>query len=365
MRGLNLEDSGKELVKFDQVREHVGRLHSLNNNDAVIEMSRLRINQDLNVEIPKLGTFSMTSWARKQLGSMLGVNWDRWFNPAHVDHKRVQDEIQYRFAKTGETRKLRTRRFSDKDPGVPGCDGYLRAILGPTYHAIDDERVFSRLDRTHNSKISELHFMPNHLSKKSSWGNDHCNHYTVVGNPINMGELNPNQAPGYRLAKNAGKLPDADWVYPGFHIRNSEVGYTAIIIDEFSFRLVCLNGMMMTIGDSRLMYRQHRPIEDKILDDQLGNVFTRVPQRWETTRQKLTAMKERFIPEPEKAIEMALARMDAPKHFREAAVNAYSAEPLSTQYGVLQAITLAAQEYDDMDKRFEFESMAGRYIARA
>ena len=322
-------------------------------------------NQDLNVEIPKLGTFSMTSWARKQLGSMLGVNWDRWFNPAHVDHKRVQDEIQHRFSKTGETRKLRTRRFSDKAPGVSGCDGYLRAILGPTYHAIDDERVFSRLDRAHNSKINELNFMPNHLSTKSSWGNDHCNHYTVVGSPINMGALNPNQSPGYRMARNAGKLPDADWVYPGFHIRNSEVGYTAIIIDEFSFRLVCLNGMMMTIGDSRLMYRQHRPIEDKILDDQLGNVFAKVPQRWETTRQKLTAMKEKVIDEPEQAIEMALSRMDAPKHFREAAVNAYAAEPLGTQYGVLQAITLAAQEYDDMDKRFEFESMAGRYIARA
>ena len=370
MRGLNLEGSGKELVKFDQVRSHVGEQHSLNNDDVVLEMDKLRITPELNMEVPKMGTFVMTYWAKKQLGSILGVQWDKWFNPKHVDHKRIQEEIQHRFSKTGDTRKLRTRRFRSGSPGVEGCDGYLRAVLGPTYHPIDDDRVFDRLEKTYSSQIRELQFMPNHLSRKSSWGNDHCNHYTVIGNPINMGEINlshpdKNVAQGYQLARNEGKLPDSDWIYPGFHIRNSEVGYTAIIIDEFSFRLVCLNGMMVTTGDSRLMYRQHRPIEDGVLDKQLGDVFQKVPHRWEHTRQKLNRMQETVVEEPAKIIDDTLAKMDAPKHFREAAIKAHEEEPLNTQYGVLQAVTRAAQEYDDMDRRFEFEAMAGRFMARA
>ena len=123
MRGLNLEGSGKELVKFDQVRSHVGEQHSLNNDDVVLEMDKLRITPELNMEVPKMGTFVMTDWAKKQLGSILGVQWDKWFNPKHVDHKRIQEEIQHRFSKTGDTRKLRTRRFRSGSPGAMGICG--------------------------------------------------------------------------------------------------------------------------------------------------------------------------------------------------------------------------------------------------
>jgi hypothetical protein len=212
--------------------------------------------------------------------------------------------------------------------------------------------------------------MPNHLSKKSSWGNDHCNHYTVVGQPINMGDIDrkhpdPKVRQIYDIAEAEGALPSSDLVYPGFHMRNSEVGYTAITIDEFNFRLVCLNGMMLTAGESRLMYRQHRPIEDAVLDRQLNDVFEKIPVRWENTRVKMTKLQELQLEHAEKEIEERLLKLEAPKHFRDAAVKAFEKEPLPNMFGVVQAITRAAQEYDDMDKRFEFEALAGRVLQRA
>lgn len=369
MRGLSLEQA-KKLVKFDQVRRDVGERAALCNPDMKLEMHKLRMTPELDIEVPQAGTFKMTDWAKKQLGSILGVQWQKWFDPKLVDHQRVQDEIQHRFAKTGDVRKLRTARFKENAPGIEGCDGYLRAILGPTYHPIDNERIFDRLERQFGTRVGQFNFMHNHLHRKGSWNNDHCHHFTLVGDPINMGAIQKDHADKnvrhiYRIASAEGMLPEEDIVYPGFHMRNSEVGYTAVIVDEFSFRLVCLNGMMMTVGDSRLMYRQHRPIDDATLDKQIGEVFENAPVRWEGTRKKLTDMRENDVAEAEKMIDDTLKKMDAPKHFRDAAVKAFESEPLRTEFGVLQAITRAAQDYEDMDQRFEFEALAGRFMTRA
>jgi hypothetical protein len=366
---LRLQDTRK-LIKFDDVRKQVGEQHSLKNPDVVINMADIRVTPELGMEVPHLGTFVMTDWARKQLGSALGIQWDKWFNPKVVDHKVVQEEIQRRFAKTGDVRKIRTSRFRKEAPGVKNCDGYMRAVLGPTYHPIDDERIFDRLERQFGSQVSDLNFMHNHLHKKGGWGTDHSQHYTLVGDAIDLGPIKRDHSDAevrrwYEIAHMEGKLPENDFVYPGFHIRNSEVGYTAITIDEFSFRLVCLNGLMITTGDSRMMYRQHRPIEDVELDRQLKEVFEHAPVRWEDTRRDLVAAQAREIENPAEFIEIELKKLDVPKHFRDAVVKTFeNQEPLKTVYGVIQAITRTAQAYDDMDQRFEFEALGGRILQK-
>lgn len=368
MRGLNLEKT-KKLVKFEKVRETVAGYHDLKNPDTIIEMSQIRMTEKLNVEIPNLGTFHLTDWAKKQMGSILVVQWDKWFNPKLVSFEQVQQELHRRFSRTRDQRKLRTMRFKSDAPGIEGCDGYLRAVLSPTYHPIDDERVFDRMEQQFGTQVAELNFMPNHLSRKPSWGNDHCNYYTMVGQPVNMGPIDRNHPDPdvrriYNIAATEGALPEDDLVYPGFNLRNSEVGFTAITIDEFSFRLVCLNGMMLTFGDSRLMYRRHVPIENSQLDKQLDAVFTKAPIRWEKTKQMMSMSQAITINNPAQVIDDELKRLDAPKHFRDLAVKKHETEPLNSGYGVLQAVTRAAQEYEDMDRRFEFEAMGGRILQR-
>jgi len=355
----------------------------LKNPDVEIEMAKLRIvphvEQVINdpkprlffdIEIPQQGTFRMTDWAKKQLGQVLGIQWGKWFDSKLVTAEIVQEEIHRRFSRTGDSRKLRTKRFKPGAPGVDGCDGYMRAILSPTYHPIDDERVFDRMDKRFGSRLEEMRFMPNHLSKKSSWGNDHCNHYTIVGPPISLGAIDMNHpdpavAHWYKVAAMEKKLPTDDTVYPGYHMRNSEVGFTAITIDEFCFRLVCLNGLMITVGDSRLLYRQHRGITDDEIDKQLDKALTNAPLRWEDTRQKMLKAQGHSIENPAEFLETELKRLDAPKYFREAAIKALEEEPLRNLYGAVQAVTRAAQEYhEDMDQRYEFEALGGRILQK-
>jgi hypothetical protein len=370
-QGLRLEDT-KKLLKFELVRQEVAEEHDLKNQDVVVKMSDLRITPELHMEIPKVGTFSMTDWSKHQLGQLLGIQWNKWFNPDFADHRVVQEEVQKRFSWTGMSQKLRTKRFRPGAPGVKGASGYLRAVLSPTYEPIDDEKIFDRCERRFTTQLSELGFMKNHLTKQSRWGNDHCNYYTMVSrNEINLGGIdrknpNPEVRRIYDLAEAEGRLPEADYIYPGLSMRNSEVGYTAVIIDEFTFRLVCLNGAIMCVGDSRLMYRQHRPIEEAQLDKQLTEVFNKVDKRWLQTKSNLLLLSGIPVTDPDKEILLQLTKLEASKKFITSAQEAYKLEPLPTMYGVLQAVTRAAQDInEDMDKRFDMETMAGRLVSMA
>lgn len=375
--GLLLQNSKKKLISFSEAREQVALRHALNLPDVVIEMSKVKVAEakDAALDIPGHGTYCMTDWARKQLGAVLGVQWDKWFDPKYVDTRSVQDEVQKRFTGSGASHKLRLCRFNgsgaEADLRGRGYDGYVRAVLGPNYASIDDERVFDRMEKSYKSQLSGVNFMKNHLSAAGHWNNDHCSYYSMIGEPVNLGPIDRN-SPSldvrkvYDLAEREGRLPDADWVYPGMQLRNSEVGYTALQIAEFVFRLVCLNGAIVCIGKEQLMYRTHRPTEDKLLDKQLGDAFTKLPEKWKRTETNMKLLSAIPIKEdPNEEIEKQLGKMDATKEFIERAKGSYLLEPLATMYGILQAITRAAQSYEDMDKRFELESLGGRLIANA
>jgi hypothetical protein len=192
----------------------------------------------------------------------------------------------------------------------------------------------------------------------------------VLGDPVNMGPIDRKHPDKrvreiYDIAEREGQLPDEDWVYQGFHFRNSEVGYTAVTIDSSTFRLVCLNGMIVTVKDGRLLYRVHRAIDDDSIDILLDGAFRKMPAAWEKNRRQMVTLRETVLQDPEAEILKFLNRQKATKLFQEAVQKAYEAEPLPNQYGVLQALSKAAQGELDMDKRVELEEMAGQYLAQA
>jgi hypothetical protein len=281
----------------------------------------------------------------------------------------MQEELQRRFSRTREARQIRARRFKPGDPGVKGADGYLRGLLSPTYSPIDNVRVFDRLSKRFRTNVEELGFMKNHLG--TDFYNDRASHFTVVGEPINMGALDrvrPETKAIYDLAEREGKLPDGDWIYQGFHMRNSEVGYTALTIDGFTFRLVCLNGAIMTVKGGRMLYRVHRALDDMQIDNLLDDTFRALPSQWDLNRSRMSALREQTLDGEEEVnneISKFLTKQNATKAFIDEVKEAFKAEPIRSRFGVLQAITRAAQGVRDMEKRFDLEEMAGAYLAAA
>jgi hypothetical protein len=365
----------KTLLKFEDVADRINTLHDRNFKDQVVDLEKVRVLPDGNdkkpgifLDVPSMGKLSLTDWSKRQLGSILGIKFDKWFDPTVVKAEEIQEEMQRRFSRTHESRKIRARQYDSKDPGAKHADGFCRAVLSPTYAPIDDIRIFDRLGKRFRGQMGDMGFMQNHLG--TDFFSDRSSHYTVIGEPVNMGPIDRKHPDKrvrdiYDIAEREGMLPDEDWVYQGFHFRNSEVGYTAVTIDSSTFRLVCLNGMVVTVKDGRLLYRVHRAIDDESIDGLLDGAFRKMPAAWEKNRRQMVALREVVLEDPEAEILKFLNRQKATKSFQESVQKAYEAEPLPNRYGVLQALSRAAQGEPDMDKRVELEEMAGQYLALA
>ena len=371
-RGLLMQR--KKLLKFEEVSDRIHTLHDRNFDDQVINLDKVRVLPDGNEEmpgiyldVPNMGKLSLTEWSKRQLGSIVGVKFNKWFDPEFIKPEEIQEELVRRFSRTNESRKIRARKFGPKDPGAKHADGFCRAMLSPTYAPIDDVRIFDRLGKRLRGQIGDMEFM-HHLG--TDFFNDRSSHFTVVGEPVNMGPIDrkhPDERVRriYDIAEKEGELPKEDWVYQNFHLRNSEVGYTALTIDSSTFRLVCLNGVIVTVKDGRLLYRVHRSINDESIDGLLDDAFNKMPDAWKNNKRQMIALRENVLLDPEAEILKFLNGQKATKLFQKAVTEAYETEPLANGYGVLQALSRAAKDEPDMDKRVELEEMAGRYLSLA
>lgn len=372
-RGLLMQR--KKLLKFDAVLDRIHSIYDRNFQDQIVDLEKVKVMPDNNtkvpgiyLDVPNMGKLTLTDWSKRQLGSILGVKFDKWFDPRVVKADEIQEELQRRFSRTHESRKIRARRFDSKDPGAKHADGFCRAVLSPTYAPIDDVRIFDRMSKRFRGEMGDVNFMQNHLG--TDFYNDRSSHYAVVTEPINMGPIDRNHPDAnvrriYDLAEKEGALPSEDWVYQGYHFRNSEVGYTAVSIDNFTFRLVCLNGAIVSVRDGRVLYRVHRSLDDESIDGLLDGAFRQMPVVWERSRKSMVALRDAVLTDPEAEILKFLNKQQATKVYQDAVNEAYKAEPLPNKYGVLQALSKAAQIESDMDKRVELEELAGRYMMAA
>lgn len=362
----------KTLTKFDDVYNKITKLAELNYPDIVIPLKDILIvpikeGEGVNLDVPQIGVLKLNDWSKKQLGSLLGINWDKWFDTKFIHPREIEDELALRFTRMGHEAKLRARRFDKKDPQRKEAEGFLRAVLSPGYCPIDDLYLFERIAKNFRSTLKDMFFI-DHLGP--SYWNDKASYYTALGPKIDLGPIDrnhpdPNTRRIYDAAEREGLLPEKDVIYQGFHMRNSEVGFTAVTIDSTVFRLVCLNGAIVNINEGRLLYRMHKQIEPDDLDVLLLKTFERMPQAWNDNKKKLHLMLDSFLGNPEDEIKRFLSNSNASKAFIAAAIAAFETEASSSRYGVMQAISKAAQGEEDMDKRREYESLAGRYLSLA
>lgn len=339
-----LEGSGK-LLSFDDVRQRVAELADLNYADRRVDMTQTHVTEQLDFYIPGMGILEMTDWSKSQIGSALGVRWDKWFDPELVDHKSVQDELQRRF-RAGEFQFLvRGRRH--EEPRARS-QGLLRGFLGPRYHPVDDRRI---LDVMYQSEmgdyVDDIHFV---RWDKRDWLTDKSTHITgMFRDPLTIEQ--PDSPP--------------ETYYHGFHIRNSEVGFAAVTIDDFWFNLLCANGLIVMDERRNLYRRRHIGVDDDVLEDELNKVWPLIAERKDKTQRALEESVAVSVERPLETMRSFLRRHNIPKYLINSATDAYEADPRPTRYGITQAITAAARQLDDPDKRLDMERVGGRFLLAA
>lgn len=321
---------------FEEVRADVVARAETHLPDVVVGLDRLAMRPDGNLALPDERAVSLTPWSRGQLASLLGVRWDKWFAQANPEERA--DEVNRRLARIGGERKL---RLAKPTGDAPSADAVLRAFLAPAFTAIDDDRVLACLAAS--VRLDELRFVRVEVTDRASY-------YAAVSTEVC--ELGMNGKP--------------DRVYPGFLLRNSEVGFAALSLDDLWFRLICSNGWLMPIGGKRLLRRTHRAIEDDVLTASLVLALAKLPDRWRSGESILRLARGAVVDDAGATVEAILDDPAVPRSVVKVAAEIARGAEDRTRFGVVQAITSVAHVQNaDPEVRFAMERLAGAWLAAA
>jgi hypothetical protein len=321
---------------FDEVFERVTSQAELALPDQVLPLSRLRATDEGSIEVPGLGQLGLTIWSRRQLANLLGIRWDRWFASDLVAPADRAEEINRRFRASSGEWKIRARRCAP-DESAAG-DAVLRAFVSPTYAPIDDLPVFETLGRVLAGQLDDLRFVRMDMTPQSS-------QYAVVSTAeVDLG------------------VRGADHHRNGFLIANSEVGARSLSILTWILRLICSNGL---IAQAAQVFRMiHRRRKDDALDGRLANAFKLLPEKWSQAEAMLRRAREDTLEDPGMALDVLIEANPHLRPMSQAVHEAFEEDPELNRFGIVQALTRAAQRFAP-EQRLMMEEFAGQLAARA
>ncbi len=320
---------------FDTVREDVERRHALALPDAIVRLSALRMTDEGMIDVPGRGPLALNRHSQRQVATLLGVKWSRWFDAERISPKEAALEVNLRFERTPGELKVRARRHAEGEEPVGA--GLLRAFVTPSYAAIDDAQLFARMAQVFGAGRAEYRFASVAVTEAFSF-------YAVV----RPGETD--------LGRRS-----ADPHVGGFMLRNSEVGAGAVVILGRLLRLACLNGLLLSDGIGALFRRAHRPGPGDAIDNALQAAISALPGELADGAMLLRAARGHDLPEARKALESRVKGERELRPFLIPILRAYDREPEPNRFGLIQAVTLAAQSLEP-EERHLLERFAGRLL---
>ncbi len=319
---------------FGEVLEQVAKQADLALPDQILSLSRLYATQDGYIEAPGFGRLVLTQWSRRQLAAILGIRWDKWFAEELVAPADRAQEINLRFRRSSETRKIRARRFAADESALGR--GVLRAFVSPTYAPMDDMQIMETLGRVLGSQVDELRFVRLDLTDESS-------QYAAVNiEDVDLG------------------LGKVDRHRSGFVLANSEVGSRALSVFAWIWRLVCTNGLVARTSKAFRMV--HRRRKGELVASRLAEAVKELSTDWRQAETLIRDSQREVIGNPREALTAVVERNPHLRSISQAILSAYDLEPDGTRFGIVQALTRAAQRFRP-EERLMIEQIAGDVVA--
>ncbi|MDX9786861.1 MAG: DUF932 domain-containing protein [Desulfobacterales bacterium] len=190
-------------------------------------------------------------------------------------------------------------------------DNKLRAVFTERYTAIDHMEVLTKMLEYGFNPETEIHIS--------------------LDNEIMVLKV-PEYERTFRLSEN-------DKVVPGISISNSEVGFLALSIEAFYYRLVCTNGMIAkTAVDAR-----YKHISRKVMDE-FPMVLQGVVDQSRHGRDRFMISIGTPVSNPESTIESFARQFQITGPETDIVKRAYYQEEGATMFHVINAFTRAAQD---------------------
>lgn len=251
---------------------------------------------------------------------------------------------------------------------VRTLDNQVRAVLSDSYRPLDNadlaEAVLPRLVELEaqvlSTEITETRFYIKAVTPKIEEA---------------LAKINPNRHERFK---------GDDLIQAGLVVSNSEVGHGAMRIEALDYRLVCYNGLISEVAvrqahlgrgvrgadaieDAREYFRtETRIADDKAfflkVRDAVGAMFDRT--RFKARVQKYADLAGQDIgPDPVKAVEAAAKRFSLTEGEKGGVLKHLIGGGDLSRWGLVNAITRAAQDVDSYDRSTELEAIGGDLVA--
>lgn len=276
------------------------------------------------------GPYLFSDWARSQLLGQVGVR-AVWFKP--VDTETECSELRRRVPSL-ERQKFRLLR------GEPGVPGQVRGLVGVDYADIPDVHILKTFDVA----------VPNtHLVEEFSVQTDRARY-------------------AYALINQELRLPGSDkLIYPGITIRNSEVGFSSLVVCPFAWVPSINRRAMMTFPALNVFRRVHRGKVENLHED-FKLAAAKITDLWSDYQTKLDSLRLLTYVDEDAAVatlDRLLTRAGSRKAFIHEATKAYKALKHTKHNGqlLLEACLAAMDTVIDHNQHHSASAIAGGLLA--
>jgi hypothetical protein len=104
--------------------------------EAVVSLDSLRMNEAQDIVVPGVGKLAMNDWSKRQIGTLLGMKFDKYFERASPEERALQ--MNLRFTRGEGEIKIRATRDLEL---VTQADGTLVGLVGPGFQAVSDAKL--------------------------------------------------------------------------------------------------------------------------------------------------------------------------------------------------------------------------------
>ena len=150
-------------------------------------------------------------------------------------------------------------------------------------------------------------------------------------------------------------------LHGGVHLGNSETGHRVVELQALVYRVVCLNGLILTDAAATLQ-RRHTRAPEATLDE----AYRMAGEAWqvaERSRDRFHAVRSVRVPGPKLALERIADRYQLGPEIREALLRAFDLEPGASLFEVINAVTRAGNDGRlPLPDRMELQQLGGKIL---
>lgn len=298
--------------------------------------------------------------ARRQIGDHLHIPAKFWDHLEDGHQALLAHNVSTLFKERKDPRRMMVRTFDFQDTGAR----YARAFLSDRYLRRDNQQVMEAALAALLEVPGTGEWMQKH---QTGFVSDRACHLTAVAPRIQ------------------GEVKRGDVVQAGVRIRNSEVGWGALVVEPFVYRLICENGMVGTEvtrlfrlihsgpqvdsddtlrvlsnetlrKDDEAFFAKLKDVIKAAVDETLFNdIVLRMREATQTAE----------MAKPETAMEQLGQRFKLGEGEQESILHHLIKGGDLTAYGALNAVTRAAQDVESYERGLELEEVGGKILAMA